>query len=286
MTVEYRHLSKAELDVQLSPSKSAKDPWGVLARHEKVTAALAARPDLRLSSDLAYGPGERQRIDVVRPDVDRVVPCLVFLHGGFWQEGSKAGSGFAAAELASLGLAHASVGYTLAPEASLSEIVAEVAVALTTLGAEAAELGIDPDRLIVAGHSAGAHLAAAIIAGAGGAEVAAMVAAGVLISGVYDLAPIAASYVNEAVGMTAQEVTELSPLFLEPCRDVPIHLLVGGDEPEAFQVQTNALYTSWQSKLSQITIDRVAGRDHFDVLDELSDPISTARRFIVDAVRG
>lgn len=270
MRVPYSRLSRAELDRQLSPSRSAKDFIGVLSRHEAATAALDADPDLARWRDVAYGPAPRQRYDVTAPKAAAGPrPCLVFIHGGFWQEGSKAWSGFAARDCAQAGWVHAAPGYSLAPEATLAQIIDEVAAALTHLRAHAAVYGIDPDRIVLAGHSAGAHLAAAILAGMGGEALAGALAGYVLISGVYDLAPVAASYVNDKLGLTPGEAERLSPLLHRPAADRPVHLLVGADEPDAFRRQSDALALLWGRELRRISLTRCPGRDHFDILDEL-----------------
>ena len=279
--VAYAHLGRDPLDLQLSPSRSAKDAVGVLQRHERETARLWGDPALETVRDIAYGPaadglGERARLDVVRPAGEGPFPCLAFLHGGFWQEGSKAGSGFASESLAGQGWATALIGYTLTPQARLSEIVAEIAQAVIHLHDNAADLKIDPPRIVLAGHSAGGHLAAAMLAGLGGDSAADAVSGAILVSGVYDLAPVAASYVNDLARIEPDEIDALSPLLYPPVRDVPVRLLIGADEPDVFQRQTDALHAAWAGYLSDMTLQRVAGRDHFDILDELADEAGAA----------
>lgn len=270
-SVPFDHLSREALDHQLSPSRSARDPWGVLARHETTTAALCHAGGLTVWRDVSYADRPAARVDLFVPAGRDAHPCVVYFHGGFWQEGRKDGSGFAAPALAEHDRALAAVGYTLAPEARLREIVGEAAAVVLRLHHDAASFGLDPSRLVVAGHSAGAHLAAALVAGLGGADAAAAVAGAVLVSGVYDLAPVAASYVNDRVQMDAGEVRDLSPLAALPVRDVPVHVLVGADEPDAFLRQSAALVEAWRPRLSRLTADTARGRDHFDVLDELTD---------------
>lgn len=281
MDVPFDHLSRSELDWQLSPSRSAKDAAGVLQRHQTQTAELNAAPGIRCTLDIAYGPGARQRMDLYRPrDTAGAMGCLVFIHGGFWQEGSKAGAGFPARCLAGNGWAHVAVGYTLAPEASLAEIVEEAALAVSTLERRAGEFGLDRDRIVLAGHSAGAHLVAAILVGMGGAGAAQVPARAVLISGVYDLAPIVASYVNDAIGLDVADIARLSPLHRRPLKDLPVQLLIGSEETEAFHAQTNALDAVWKARLSHLSLEVAPGCDHFDILDRLCDPTSPTMRFI------
>ena len=268
------HLTRAERDRQFSPSLSAKDAAGVLARHAEATKALWSTPGLVTARDLAYGPAPRARLDLVRPEGPGPFPCLVFVHGGFWQEGSKEGSGFAARSLAQAGWASALIGYSLAPEARLTEIVAETAQAVRHLAEQAGRYALDPARLVLAGHSAGAHMAAALLCGKAGQDVARQIAGAVLISGVYDLEPVAASYVNDRVQMDAAEVAALSVLSASPPRGTPIHVLYGADEPSAFREQSEALQRHWGTNGAALSMRQAEGRDHFDILDELSDPAS------------
>ena len=268
--VPFNDLSPETLDFQLSPSKSAKDFMTVLERHSAATAALVTGPALQVTRDVAYGADPMQAMDITRPVGKQNMPALVFIHGGFWQEGSKDWSGFAAQEMAAQGWAHIGLGYRLAPAARLRDIVRDIATGLAFLRLHATQYGIDPTRIVVAGHSAGAQLTAAIMAGQAGQAAADSLAGAVLISGVYDLAPIAASYVNDAAAIDAAEIADLSPLYQVPVRDIPVSVLIGADEPDAFQRQTDALVTKWGPLLSDITCRRVAGRDHFDILDELT----------------
>ncbi|MCB1367045.1 MAG: alpha/beta hydrolase [Rhodobacteraceae bacterium] len=272
--VNWQHLSRKDLDFQLSPSKSAKDAMAVLMRHEAAGKDALRSPRIRFSLDHIYGPRPRAAYDLFTPLAAKGGPCLAFIHGGFWQEGAKSGSAFAAEALVAEGWALAAIGYSLTPKVRLRDIVAEIAAALAHLHANAAGHGIDPDRIVLAGHSAGGHLAAAMLAGFGGPDAAAIPAGIVAMSGVYDLAPVAASYVNDLAGIDDGEVCDLSPLFARPIRDVPVHLLIGGDEPDAFQVQTAALHKSWSPHLSRMTMESVPGRDHFDILDRLAETAS------------
>lgn len=277
-------LTRGERDRQLSPSLSAKDAMGVLNRHVAETATLWNDQALDCARDIAYGPLPRTRLDIVRPAGPGPFPCFAFIHGGFWQEGEKSGSGFAARALARAGWATALIGYTLAPEARLSQIVEEVARAVAYLSDNAAALRLNPAQQVVGGHSAGGYLTAALICGKAGEDVAGRIAGALLISGVYDLAPIAESYVNDAVGMDADEVQRLSVMADLPIRDMPVHMLVGADEPAAFQEQTTALHANWANTLTRLTLQRPPGRDHFDILDEIADPASPDFKALMEMI--
>ncbi|KIN62152.1 Arylformamidase [Sulfitobacter noctilucicola] len=272
-------LPRAEIDFQLSPSRSAKDAAGSLNTMVSQTRQALTHPKLKVDRDLEYGPRTRQKIDVFRPDNPEgaALPCLVFIHGGFWQEGDKSVAGFAAESFAEMGWAWISVGYTLTPDVTLSALTAEVHEAVEYISSNASTWGIDPRKIVLAGHSAGAHLAASVVTDALGLNVAPLIAGAVLISGVYELAPIAASYVNDLARITPEEIAALSPLRQIPAAASNVHLLIGADEPEAFQIQTQVLQITWSTLLDNLTCEKAAGRDHFDVLEELNDPASPTR---------
>ena len=95
----------------------------------------------------------------------------MFIHGGYWQRNEKEMFAFVAEGPLPHGIDVALLGYTLAPDASLTEIVGEIDRALSYLSAHAGELGFDPGRLFVGGWSAGGHLTA-MAASASGAVAA------------------------------------------------------------------------------------------------------------------
>lgn len=280
-------LAQEVLDFELSPSRSAKDAIGVLGWMVSKTLSARADPELSAKVDVVYGPAPRQRLDVFCPRhrSGEGLPCLVFIHGGFWQEGDKSVAGFAAQTFGALGWAYVSVGYTLTPEASLTQITQQISDAVSYIHEHANALGIDPQRIVVAGHSAGAHLAASLVANVSEDGVRAKIAGVVLVSGVFELAPVARSYVNDRAKITEAEIGSLSPLRSAPCADKPVHILVGGDEPAAFQEQSEVLRDVWGAEMTALTCQIVPGRDHFDILQELTHPESVTMEQIFDMVR-
>lgn len=215
MTV-YRQYTAEQLAVQYSPSSCVPDLRVELDAYAAASARTRAALEWRT---LSYGPRPEERLDFFPAPAPAGpggpgAPLVVFLHGGYWQELGRADASFPAAGLNSRGVAYAALGYGLAPRYGLDAIVAMVRKGARWLLAHAGELGCDPARMVLAGSSAGAHLAAMCLldetpAAAPGQS--AGWAGAVLLSGVYDLEPVRLTYVNDRVGMTRDEARRNSP---------------------------------------------------------------------------
>src|ERR1700756_2868249 len=196
-------LSQAERDAAYDNNKAVANSPALIAARNEASAKYRAAHATAL--DIAYGKRERTKIDLY-PARDKTAPCLVFIHGGYWQRNSRDVFAMLVEGLAAHGWSVAIPGYSLAPEASLSEIVGEISLALDWLAANGASHGI-AGPVILSGWSAGAHLTAMALDHP-------VVAAGLAISGVYDLAPIRDTALNVALKLTDEEVAKLSPLRL------------------------------------------------------------------------
>ena len=217
-----------------------------------------------------YGPNVANALEIFA-DRGGANPTFVMFHGGWWQEGAIDDGGRYAATLAPLGATHVAVGYSLAPAATLPAIVAEASAAVTFLIEHAATLGCDVSRIVAAGHSAGAHLAATLVTELAPPHVRSAISGLLLIGGAFDLEPIAESYVNNLVGMSVDEAKYLSPVNYVPQRNIPVLLRVGEHEPSEFHRQSALLRERWAGNAT-VSLGTVPGRDHFDILEELDTP--------------
>jgi acetyl esterase/lipase len=218
-------------------------------------AAAAFRATARWE-DLSYGPGERHRADLFLPEGE-ATGLLVFLHGGYWMAFDRRDWSHLAAGALARGWACALPSYTLAPAAPLAAMVAEAAAAC---GAAAARVA---GPLVVAGHSAGGHLAARLGCADGPAQVARVVP----VSPLAELAPLMETTMNATLGIDAAAAAAESPARL-PLR-AEAHVWVGGQERPAFLWQARTLAEAWGCPWTV-----APGRHHFDVIDDLADPRS------------
>ncbi|MEE9414834.1 MAG: alpha/beta hydrolase, partial [Acidimicrobiales bacterium] len=162
--LRWRELSNAELEREYSPSSAIGGDFSQYVEAYIARSEAARTQCFNAGStliELRYGSDVSQSVDLVVPAAGvGPVPLLVFIHGGYWQLLSKRESFFAATACLDQGIAFAAVDYTLAPTASLDEIVNECRRALRLLGESATEYGYDQHRIFIAGSSAGAHLTA------------------------------------------------------------------------------------------------------------------------------
>lgn len=228
-----------------------------------------ARRTLPVQRDLRYGAAPRALLDYFPAPASAPRPgLLVYFHGGYWQELSKDDSAFLAPAWHAAGFAHAVVGYTLAPEAQLPAIVAECRTALAWLDAHADPLGFDPDRIVVAGSSAGAYLAAACAAGP-----TAPLRGIVPVSGIFDVAPLIGTTINEALGLDEATAAALD-LLRTPGRFCPAVVAWGEIETDTFKAQSRAFAARVAADGEPCTTLEIAGRNHFDVILELGNAAS------------
>lgn len=222
-----------------------------------------------------YGQGAAQQLDLFVPaGAVAPPPLLLFIHGGYWQELSKQESSFAAEHALAQGAAFAALDYTLAPQASVAQIVAECRQALAWLRAHAARLAFDAQRIVVAGSSAGAHLAAMVALPEAGPRVAGVV----LVSGLYELEPLVGTSINTALGLTPAAAQAVSPALLALAGFPPSVVCWGEVETAEFKRQGRDFAQRLQQVNTPCRVFEVPQRNHFDVILDLADPATELGR--------
>ncbi len=263
----YRGMTQLELDRALSPSLTVDRLEHYLWLYAEQSRLARASLDDVAHLDLAYGPDERHRLDAFacgKPGA----PLLVYLHGGFWQALAKDDASFAGPACRAAGVHFAAIGYRLGQTTRLAGIVNDVRLGLEELGERAPSIGFDPSRVVLIGHSAGAHLAA-MVAATGGVE--SLDLAGVsLVGGVFDLEPVRHSYVNEVMQLTADDVGPLSPVRFDAPVGCQVLITYAEHDTAEFVRQSVALAERWSVAPEPPQL----GLNHFNSPMDLADPAS------------
>ncbi len=221
--------------------------------------------------DVRYGPHPRECLDwFPAPAAGGRAPVLVFVHGGFWHSHDKSEFSFVAVPFLAAGISVAAINYPLVPSSRLRDIVRSVSAACRWLHDHAVSMGIDRDRIVIAGHSAGAHLAASM-AVSPERPPPRVVAAAICISGIFDLRPVVSSTVNRQIGLSHADARENSPLLQIERSACRMELVVGAEESAAFRTQTAAFAAAWRASDQDARETLVAGAHHYSIVLDFSD---------------
>ncbi|KLO61788.1 alpha/beta hydrolase [Dermacoccus sp. 147Ba] len=245
------------LDREYSPSTMAKDMAATLQHYRRVGDLVRTRRQVH--ERIRYGASDAEICHIFPSGSGATAPTLVFVHGGHWQESSIDDACFAADDSLRAGFSYVAVGYGLAPTRSLEEMIDSVARSLRYVLADGHRFGIGGGRIHVAGSSAGAHLLAAALTRSDVPRV----STAHLMSGLYDLADIPRTYVNDAVGLTEDAAAAASPtrMAAPACDDV--HLSVGRFETQTYLRQQERYATHLRTLNVPVRTEIVDNHDHF-----------------------
>jgi arylformamidase len=219
--------------------------------------------------DLAYGRDPRHRIDLFpAAGSDRL---LVFYHGGYWRSLDKRLFAWLVPGFVAEGVSVALVGYRLCPAVRIADIVDDAIAATNWIMTHAPVHGAGAQRVVLAGHSAGGHLVAAIFAAARErlSFDPARVTGGLPISGIVDFPPLVhfsgnADFLLDAGSARALDLYERKPTLV-----APLVAAVGGSESSEFIRQSRLLADRWAPQVSSLLV--LPGLHHFSILEPLAE---------------
>jgi arylformamidase len=236
MPFDWQSATDAEVDLQYSPSQFSKRPLDeYLHEYNRLSAPWAGK-------------------NLVIPGA----PLLVYIHGGYWQRLSAADSLFNADDAQQLGFSLHATDYTLAPHATVEQIVQECIDDVSSVLDRA-----QAPRVVVAGCSAGAHLATMV---AMSPRLTGRVGMVVLLSGIYDLRPVVRINDNDALGLDTERAAALSPALLPHAGYPPNAVVaVGRHEPGEFIRQSAEYAVQLRDNGVRTAHAVIDNRDHFDL---------------------
>jgi arylformamidase len=278
----YRDYDRAGLDAQYFLRARVPEHPEYFRRWAEDSAAVRRTRPCQL--DIPY---DGERLDLF-PAERHPAPCLLFIHGGYWQALDKSDFSFLVPAFQDAGVAVAVVNYTLAPKAGMDEIVRQNRAAVAWLQRNAREYGLDPARIHVAGHSAGGHLTAMVLAtdwSAFGLDRD-PVRGACAISGLYDLEPIRLCYLNDVLGLDALGAERNSPIHHLPKQSPPLILSVGTGETDEFLRQQEAFAAAWRGAGLALEVADQPGDHHFAVVGRLGESQGPLHRAVMRQIWG
>jgi arylformamidase len=220
--------------------------------------------------DLPYGPDARHRIDLFAAG-PKARGTLVFIHGGYWRSLDKNLFSWLAASWNAAGISIALPNYRLAPAVRIDAIIEDITAATNWLFAHGAGHGVTTDRVVISGHSAGAHLTAALFA----MPLSklqfdpARIVGGVAISGIFDFAPLREFRFNADFLLDAAAVARLNLADKRPTVPAPLVVAAGAAESSEFQRQSRDLARAWAAQARYPLL--LPGLNHFSVVDAFAE---------------
>ena len=265
-------LDPAWLDAEYDMRGRHPDHVEIGARWRTASALVQRLESWR--GDVRYGPGDGETLDIY-PTPAANAPVLVFIHGGYWRSSDKGLHAFLAPSFTAEGALVVVPNYALCPAVGIEHIALQLARCLAWVHRHAALYGGDPSRIVVAGHSAGAHLAAMMLScrwkDVDPALPAQLVSGALAISGLYDLEPLRlAPFIRDDIRLAPASVRRLSPAFFPRPRK-PLVTAVGGDETSEFKRQSALIRDQW-GPTSVPASEVIPSANHFTILHNLADP--------------
>lgn len=271
----FLHYDREALDAQYNNRARFPD-W---EKHFKQWGDWSAktRKKVPANTDVPFGADRSEKADVF-PGARQGAPIYVFIHGGYWISLDKSDNSFIAEGMLPHGVTTVINNYGLAPEYRMDDIVRQNRSFLRWLWHNAGEFAGDRDRIYICGHSAGAHLAAMLLATDWQTLDPTMPLSPIkgvcLIGGIFDLEPIRLSYLNERLRLTPEEAQRNSPLRQEFRSNVPILLVVAADESAEFHRQSAAMHDLWKRLGYESEFITPADLNHYTVANQLIRPDS------------
>ncbi len=229
--------------------------------------------------ELSFGTDARQKLDYALPAGASKAPLVLFVHGGGWSIGDKRmGAGQKGAHFLTQGWAFASTNYRLVPQGTVEDQAADIAAAIAMMRRQP---GVDPDRIVLMGHSAGAHLAALVATdpqwlAKAGVPLGAVKGVVLLDGAGYDVAKqmaeprnqVAAMY-SQAFGTDPKRQAALSPTRQAGAPNVARWLILPVASRADSNAQSQALAAALRAGGSSAKVAPQAGKTHASINREL-----------------
>jgi len=266
----YRDFDRAALDREYNARESVASFDAEYAKYVAVSAE--AQQEHERIADIVYDETSGETLDLYPAEPG--APLFLWIHGGYWRASSKDDNAFVVPGPKAHGFAVAVMNYTLAPQASLDEIIRQTRAAVAFLHARRAQYGTG--GLAVGGSSAGGHLVGMLLAGGWQADFGLpddAIAAAMALSGLHDIEPLRSTHVDAWLGLNDAAIARNSPIRHIPDSSTTTLLAsVGGLETSEFRRQTADYAAAWMAAGHRGEVITMPRHNHFDIALDLARP--------------
>jgi arylformamidase len=224
------------------------------------------RSELDHRLNVPFGPTLAEHVDLYPAGRN----VLVYVHGGFWCLRTSKEFGFVARGPVSQDVATVVTNYDLCPRVTIDEIVRQTRAAVAWTYENAASFGGDPGRIHVAGHSAGGHLVAMLLATDWEGEYGLpgdIIKGATAISGLYDLAPFPYTFLQPQLQLGHHQILRNSPILRIPNASPPLLVAYGENETDEFKRQSEEYLDAWSAKGLEGELLILQNKNHYEVID-------------------
>jgi len=271
--IVYKHYEQEQLNDQYNNRLHVPDFADYFERWEKLSRQT--EKEHTVFKNIFFGTHQEECLDIY-PAKTLLAKTIVFIHGGYWHLFDKTMFHFIAATFFKHNITTVFINYPLAPAASMNAITSSCSYAIRWVHDNIIRFNGNPSQIYVMGHSAGGHLAAMLSLEADINYLKSVIC----LSGLFRLEPLVLSNINDVLGMDTETAKRNSPVLLKPVNLCPQLLAVGTDETDEFKDQTMDMYNSWKSKHNKLELLKVQDKNHYSILDAVTEKSSSLQSVI------
>lgn len=283
-TYEYKDLPQDQLDRAYNQAEWSPNFKEIIAGYH--TASVEVQKTYHPQT-FAYGPGDKEKLDIYSPKAAINLPIVLFVHGGAWKSGEKEDAAGPVKTFVDNGVIFVPIGFDVIPQTDLPGMVDQVRRSVSWIHNNARKFGGNPDKIYISGHSSGAHLAAVMLTTDWTrlGEPSDVLKGGILISGMGDLQPPMKSSRGSYLKLNDEQIKRYSPILNLKAAQAPVIVVWGGNESPEFIRQSKQLATAFKARGLLFWDYEFPKTDHFTMVNLLNSPTSALSKQTLELIK-